>query len=77
MPADRFHLILCRNLAFTYFETRCQERILDALLARLRTGGYLVIGAHEKQSGLQQWLPSFRGSSCIFGPKPHSPGDSG
>ena len=48
LPPGRFDLILCRNLAFTYFETGLQRAILDRLAAVLRVGGYLVIGAHEQ-----------------------------
>lgn len=46
-PAGPFHLILCRNLAFTYYEEGAQLRILERLLERLAPGGALVIGSHE------------------------------
>ena len=48
MPDGPFHLILCRNLAFTYFIEETQREILAALRQRLRPGGYLIIGAHEQ-----------------------------
>lgn len=47
MPAGPFDLVLCRNLAFTYFDPPLQERVLEAVGARLRAGGLLVIGGHE------------------------------
>jgi len=47
-PEGPFHLILCRNLAFTYFIEETQREILARLYERLRPGGYLVIGAHEE-----------------------------
>jgi chemotaxis protein methyltransferase CheR len=47
MPTGPFDLILCRNLAFTYFEASEQQRMLASFTARLRTGGYLVIGTRE------------------------------
>lgn len=47
MPSGSFDVILCRNLAFTYFEETLQQEILRELTARLRAGGALVIGAHE------------------------------
>ncbi len=47
MPAGPFDLVLCRNLAFTYFDLTLQHRVLRDLTARLRTGGVLVIGCHE------------------------------
>src|SRR5262245_33741024 len=43
-----FDLILCRNLAFTYFAPRLQDRVLERLVERLRPNGWLVIGAHER-----------------------------
>ncbi len=54
-----FDLILCRNLVFTYFEEPLQVEILQALAARLRRGGALVIGAHETLpegvAGFEPW----------------------
>ncbi len=47
-PAGCFDLVLCRNLAFTYFDEAVQRRILGAIAARLRPGGVLVVGAHER-----------------------------
>ena len=47
MPEGPFDLVLCRNLAFTYFDPPLQQRIQEALAARLRAGGLLVIGGHE------------------------------
>jgi len=43
-----FDLILCRNLAFTYFAPRLQCQVLKRLADRLRPRGWLVIGAHER-----------------------------
>jgi chemotaxis protein methyltransferase CheR len=43
-----FDLILCRNLAFTYFAPRLQCQVLERLAERLRPNGWLVIGAHER-----------------------------
>jgi len=47
MPGGLFHLVLCRNLAFTYFDDRLQRRVLDGIAARIEAGGFLVVGAHE------------------------------
>lgn len=47
MPDGPFHLILCRNLAFTYFVEETQREILAQLYELLKPDGYLVIGAHE------------------------------
>lgn len=47
-PDGPFDLILCRNVAFTYFGKEWQERTLAELIARLVPGGLLVLGAHER-----------------------------
>jgi chemotaxis protein methyltransferase CheR len=47
MPGGPFDLILCRNLAFTYFELELQRLIQRKLAQRLVPGGALLIGAHE------------------------------
>ncbi|MCU0836410.1 MAG: chemotaxis protein CheR [Chromatiaceae bacterium] len=46
-PADGFDLILCRNLAFTYFAAPLQARIAQRLAECLVAGGDLVLGTHE------------------------------
>lgn len=60
-PAGPFDLILCRNLAFTYFAPDLQVAVLRQILARLAPGGYLAIGAHERLpevvGGLDQIAP--------------------
>ena len=47
-PAGPFHLILCRNLAFTYFAEAEQRAVAARLAALLVPGGALVIGARER-----------------------------
>lgn len=47
LPQGPFDLILCRYMAFTYFDEPLQEEIAAALTARLIPGGYLAIGKHE------------------------------
>lgn len=46
-PAGTFDLVLCRNLAFTYFDDAGQRRALSRLAGALRPNGWLVIGKHE------------------------------
>lgn len=46
-PPEGMDLILCRNLAFTYFTRPVREETARALAAALRPGGYLVVGATE------------------------------
>lgn len=43
-----FDLVLCRNLAFTYFDEAAQRTTLTRLVERLRPGGVLVIGRKER-----------------------------
>lgn len=46
-PATAFDLILCRNLAFTYYDERSQRQVGQRLIDRMVPGGYLVVGSHE------------------------------
>ena len=56
-PDGPFDLILCRNLVFTYFEPALQSVILQRIGHRLRDGGLLVIGSHERlPKGAAGWL---------------------
>jgi chemotaxis protein methyltransferase CheR len=48
MPEGPFDAILCRNLVFTYFDAPTQAALLSRPAERLRAGGALVIGAHER-----------------------------
>jgi chemotaxis protein methyltransferase CheR len=59
MPADRFHLILCRNVVLTYFEAALQREILQQMTERLVPSGALVCGRTEAipegVRGLEPW----------------------
>jgi chemotaxis protein methyltransferase CheR len=46
-PGGPFDLVLCRNLVFTYFADELQREAGHELACSLRTGGALVVGAHE------------------------------
>lgn len=54
-----YHLVLCRNLVFTYFSLERQVQFLHKLQTRLLEGDVLVLGAHERLpegvSGWRQW----------------------
>jgi len=58
LPAGRFDMILCRNLAFSYFELEEQRKVLRALVERLNPGGHLAVGLREQlpddAAGLQR-----------------------
>jgi chemotaxis protein methyltransferase CheR len=47
MPPGAFHLILCRNLVFTYFDAMSQQEMLRRLIDRLVPGGALITGKLE------------------------------
>jgi chemotaxis protein methyltransferase CheR len=59
MPPGPFDLILCRNLAFTYFDEALQRNIAALLVQRLVPGGCLVLGVHERLpdgvAGIRPW----------------------
>ena len=54
-----FHIVFCRNMAFTYFDNALQIVMLDYIRDTLVDGGALVIGGHESLpegfSGFEQW----------------------
>ena len=47
MPEEPFHLILCRYLAFTYFDALLQDKTLRQLVERIQVGGALMIREGE------------------------------
>ncbi len=68
MPEGPFHLVLCRNVAFTYFARPVQREVLARLLARLVPGGVLAIGAHESLPEDAQGLVRAAGALPLFHP---------
>lgn len=50
-PEGLFHLILCRNLAFTYFDETLQRKTMQRISDRLAPGGALVTGNLESLPG--------------------------
>ncbi len=62
-PNHRFHLILCRNIAFTYFDEELQRESLDKIKDRLLPDGALVIGSTEtlpgEPHGFEPWSRKF------------------
>ncbi len=47
MPHGVFDLVLCRHLAFTYFDEALQIKTLGEIVSRLRPSGTLVTGKQE------------------------------
>jgi chemotaxis protein methyltransferase CheR len=59
-PEGLFHLILCRNLVFTYFDETLQRKTMQRISDKLASGGALIIGNLESLPdgpwGIQPWL---------------------
>jgi len=47
VPDGPFHLVLCRNLVFTYFEPELQRAFLNSLQRAMHPAGILLLGVHE------------------------------
>jgi chemotaxis protein methyltransferase CheR len=62
VPDGLFQLILCRNLAFTYFDETSQKETLRRLTDKLVPGGALIIGKLESLPEgyweIEPWSPS-------------------
>ena len=57
-PNGPFDLVLCRNLAFTYFDVDLQRETGRRIASVLRNGGLLVLGAHEcLPDSLEEFTP--------------------
>jgi chemotaxis protein methyltransferase CheR len=72
-PGGPFDLVLCRNVAFTYFELDLQRDVASRLAACLRPGGALVLGRRETlpegSRGFSPWsaaLPVWRRDQPAF-----------
>jgi chemotaxis protein methyltransferase CheR len=63
-PPGPFHLVLCRYVAFTYFDESRQREVLRTIVERLVPGGALVIGSIESLPdgvpGLEVWSAKSR-----------------
>ena len=59
-PEGLFHLILCRNLVFTYFDETLQRKTMQRISDKLASEGALIIGNLESLPdgpwGIQPWL---------------------
>lgn len=66
MPDGEFHLVACRNLAFTYFDEALQLRVLAGLARRLLPGGVLVLGNHEPLPDGQNLFDTVRRGVPVF-----------
>lgn len=65
-PDGPFDLVLCRNLAFTYFDHDLQVTTAHKLQAVLRDGGALVLGSHEQLPVEVRELPVWSAHHRIY-----------
>ncbi|NNG02846.1 MAG: chemotaxis protein CheR [Inquilinus sp.] len=61
LPAGPFDLVLCRNLAFTYFDEAGQRQTAERLARLMPPGGILMLGKHER---LPAGTPGFEAVSA-------------
>jgi chemotaxis protein methyltransferase CheR len=66
LPGREFDLVLCRNLAFTYFDDAHARAALARIASRLRPGGALVIGIHERLPGPAADFAPWPGCRAVF-----------
>jgi chemotaxis protein methyltransferase CheR len=66
LPRQEFDLILCRNLAFTYFSDESARNALERLASRSRCGGALVVGLHEQLPQPSAEFQPWPGCRAIF-----------
>jgi chemotaxis protein methyltransferase CheR len=63
-PDGPFDLVLCRYLAFTYFDDAGQRATVRRLAGVTRPGAALVLGTHEDlpdgEPGFEPWAPQLR-----------------
>ena len=66
-PPGLFDLVLCRNLAFTYFVEELQRETLDKIASVMRSKGVLVVGSHESlPRGCRGFSRSRSPATCCF-----------
>jgi chemotaxis protein methyltransferase CheR len=70
LPEREFDLVLCRNLAFTYFDEAGARLALERLASRLRPGGALVIGMHEHLPAPAEGFAPWPGCRALYRREP-------
>lgn len=78
LPGRTFDLVLCRNLALTYFEPGLRADVMHGIVATLRPGAALVTGLHESlPPGMAHALRPWPGTHAIFRKLEAENGDHG
>lgn len=65
-PEGLFDLVLCRNVAFTYFDAAEQRRALARIGERVHPGGALVIGRHERLPDGGAGFAAWPDAPCVY-----------
>jgi chemotaxis protein methyltransferase CheR len=65
-PQGPFHMILCRNLVFTYFDDGLQREVLSRMLDILVPGGVVAVGGRETLPESTWQLEEWTGASGIY-----------
>jgi chemotaxis protein methyltransferase CheR len=65
-PEGPFHLILCRNLVFTYFAEPVQREVLEQITEHLVPGGILVVGKHESLPPSTRQIVAYDGPHGLY-----------
>lgn len=60
LPEEVFDLIFCRNLVYTYFSIERQVEFTEKVATLLRSGGFLIHGAHENLPATEHFIPENR-----------------
>jgi chemotaxis protein methyltransferase CheR len=55
-PAGPFDLVLCRNLAYSYFDEPTQGALTASLRAVMRAGSVLVVGGDERLTATRDFV---------------------
>jgi chemotaxis protein methyltransferase CheR len=66
VPGGPFDLVLCRNVAFTYFAAELRREVLARICGALRPGGALVIGLHESLPDAGESLAPWPEARAIY-----------
>jgi chemotaxis protein methyltransferase CheR len=66
LPQGPFHLVLCRNLVFTYFDDVHQREAAAGITNIMAPGGFLVVGRHETVPAGSGGLVPYAGNPMIY-----------
>ena len=66
LPGTGFHIIFLRNNLLTYYKDEIKIPAFKNVLESLSSGGYLIVGSHEKLPAGFPNLSPVSGHSCIF-----------